>query len=62
MAVIVASFLWGGYAFKTEPIVVRPLSGHQAAAVANYFNGTTAVTSISINMPGQASWLMVSSV
>ena len=24
MAVIVASFLWGGYAFKTEPIVVGP--------------------------------------
>ena len=24
MAVIFGSFLWGGYAFKTEPLVVRP--------------------------------------
>ena len=24
MAVIVATFLWGGYASKTEPLVVRP--------------------------------------
>jgi hypothetical protein len=24
MAVIVGSFLWGGYAFKIEPLVVRP--------------------------------------
>jgi hypothetical protein len=30
--------------------------------VAAYFNGTIAVTSISIIMPGQASWLMVRSV
>ena len=30
--------------------------------VAVYLDGTTAVTSISIIMPGQASWLMVRSV
>jgi hypothetical protein len=28
MALIVASFLWGGDAFKTEPTVVRPANYH----------------------------------
>lgn len=37
-----------------------PESGYRA--LHTYFNGTIAVTSISIIMPGHASWLMVSSV
>src|SRR5215510_14052350 len=46
-----------------RPLVPRTRSSRDVASAAGcYFNGTMAVTSISTIMPGQASWLIVSSV